>query len=317
MSRVKLAAHRQTKYTPYPKLNGPTVLELPEPTPSRELAKKHLAEFGVCVLTNVLSNEEIEMLRDKLDRQRKGEVANGLRKERVGKNIISNCVNKGKEFLNLVTHDVVDDMYEFLFGRQFLLHSLTASYFTGPEETPQVLHRDQGYVPATADFCTSAVGFFTLDEFTPEDGGTHIVPGSHRWPAEYLIRPPSRDLISPISAPKGSLIIWDGRVWHGTGINKTGAPRRSVGVFFALPWLRQQENWGVTTLQEVLDEASDKLKVRLGLKSYGTLGMMEGGNGTRSGNVTLGNSMLQIPEFVIGEDGKKHPMKRVSREQTL
>ena len=123
--------------------------------------------------------------------------------------------------------------------------------------------------------------------------------------------------ISPISAPKGSLIIWDGRVWHGTGINKTGAPRRSVGVFFALPWLRQQENWGVTTLQEVLDEASDKLKVRLGLKSYGTLGMMEGGNGTQSGNFTLGNSMLQIPEFVIGEDGKKHPMKRVSREQTL
>ena len=77
--------------------------------------------------------------------------------------------------------------------------------------------------------------------------------------------------------------------------------------------MRQQENWGVSCLQEVLDEASDKLKVRLGLKTYGTHG---GVNGTATGEARsgLGNALVVFLEFIIGEQGKLHRLKRVSRE---
>lgn len=167
-------------------------------------------------------------------------------------------------------------------------------------------------MPATADFTASCNLFWLVDEFTPQAGSTYFVPGSHRWPAEFLINPPPREQAVQVSAPAGSVVAWDGRVWHGTGVNTNGAKRRSITSFFCLPWTRQQENWGVTCLQEVLDEASPKLRARLGLRTYGTLGMMSGTH-TETPPAGLGNYDVEIPQYVIGEKGALHPVRRVRR----
>ena len=76
--------------------------------------------------------------------------------------------------------------------------------------------------------------------------------------------------------------------------------------------MRQQENWGVSCLQEVIDEASDKLKIRLGMETYGTHG---GVNGTATGEAKkgLGSSRVVFPEYIIGENAKLHKLKRVTR----
>ena len=79
-----------------------------------------------------------------------------------------------------------------------------------------------------------------------------------------------------------------------------------------MPWMRQQENWGVTCLQEVLDEASPKLKARMGLRTYGTLGMVSGTR-TDAEAASLGNYDVEFPEYIIGEEGALHPLRRVSR----
>ena len=73
---------------------------------------------------------------------------------------------------------------------------------------------------------------------------------------------------------------FDGRIWHGTGSNVNGMNRRHLGYNFCLPWVRQQENWGVSTLQEVLDEASPLVQERLGLLIYGTMGGATGARHT-------------------------------------
>ena len=70
----------------------------------------------------------------------------------------------------------------------------------------------------------------------------------------------------------------------------------------------------MTCLQEVLDNASPKLKARLGLRTYGTLGMMSGTR-TEAEGVSLGNYDVEIPEYVIGENAALHPVRRVSRSQ--
>jgi len=142
---------------------------------------------------------------------------------------------------------------------------------------------------------------------------TAIEVESLRAKLENQVEPPPREMAVQIEAPAGSVFAWDGRLWHGTGVNRTGHPRRHVGAFFCLPWMRQQENWGVSCLQEVLDEASPKLKARLGLRTYGTLG---GVNGTHTDEevVSLGNSAVSFPEYIIGENGTLHPLRRVSRD---
>lgn len=311
------AAHRQTRYVAAPPMPEPTPLPMPAPTRSIEAAQADLTERGVCILADVLNRDEVERLRECVDRQaaaerQLGELApagaDGPRQQ------LSNLVNKGRPFLELVERPEADALAGYMLGKHFLLSSLTASIHHAATAEPQVLHRDQGQVPATADFPAACNLFWLLDDFTAARGSTHFAPGSHRWPAEHLVKPPPREATAQIEAPAGSIYAWDGRVWHGAGANLEGHPRRHVTTFFCLPWMRQQENWGVTCLQEVLDNAGPKLGARLGLRTYGTLGMTTGTR-TPAEGVSLGNYDVHFPDYVIGENAALHPLRRVSRAQ--
>ncbi|MGB1089037.1 MAG: phytanoyl-CoA dioxygenase family protein, partial [Alphaproteobacteria bacterium] len=231
------------------------------------------------------------------------------------KQIVSNMVNKGADFLALVERKETEAIAGHLLGRDFLLSSLTGHLFKGPTHEAQLIHRDQGQVPASAPFPALVNLFYLLDDFTPERGSTLVVPGSHRWAPEHLIKPPPLEMAVQVSAPAGSLFAFEGRLWHGAGINQTGHARRSISVFCSAPWLRQQENGGATYLQDVLDNASDTLKVRLGLKTYGTLGQMNGAIAAEE-KVSFGSYEVRVPDYIIGEEGALHPLRRVRRGDT-
>ncbi len=309
------SAHKQTGYIAAPALDPPVALALPELTADIEQAKLDLSEYGLCLLTDVLDSTELEVLRAKLGRQAAAERALGELappNASATKQLVSNMVNKGSEFLALAEKTVVDELAGYLLGKDFLISSITGGLFHGQTTEPQPLHRDQGQVPATADFPAACNLFWLLDDFSPERGSTCVVPGSHRWNSTYQVNAPPREMAVQIEAPAGSIFAWDGRLWHGAGVNTEGHSRRHLTTFFCLPWMRQQENWGISCLQEVLDEASPKLKVRLGLKTYGTLGGISG-TMTDEARVSLGSYPVTFPEFIIGEEGALHPLRRVSR----
>ena len=77
------------------------------------------------------------------------------------------------------------------------------------------------------------VGFiFMVDEFRRDNGATRFVPGSHRWghaPSD-LMPDATADDEGQVSArgPAGSVVIYNGSVWHGHGANQTKEPRRSI-----------------------------------------------------------------------------------------
>ena len=313
--RPEPAEHRQTGYVAAPTLDPPDALGLPPPTRDLEVAKQHLSEYGLCFVHDVLTTDEINRLRTALDAQAAAERRlGGLAPPNAlgNKQSVSNMVNKGRAFLDLVERHETDELAGFMLGRNFLVSSITGGMFHAPTTEPQPLHRDQGYVPATAAFPAACNLFWLLDDFTPANGSTHVVPGSHRWRPEYQIKPPPREMSVQVEAPAGSVFAWEGRIWHGLGVNTNGEPRRSITTFFCLPWMRQQENWGVSCLQEVLDEASPKLRARLGLRTYGTLGGVNGTK-TKPQGAGLGNADVEFPEYIIGEGGSLHPLRRVSR----
>ncbi len=310
---LRPAAHRQTRYRASAPLDPPRVLDLPGVTHDIDQAKDDLSVFGLCFLGDALAGDEVATLRAALDAQAQAERDLGDLAPigaKGNQQLISNMVNKGQLFTDLIQREEVDELAGFLLGGNFLISSMTAGVFHGPTREPQLLHRDQGQVPATADFAALCNIFWILDEFRPEHGSTWVVPGSHRWPAEYQVKPPPRELALQITAEPGTLFAFDARIWHGYGANATGTPRRHISNFLCVPWMRQQENWGVTCLQSVIDNASPKLRQRLGMRTYGTLGGM---NGTYSGveERSLGNYDVHIPEFVIGEGGELFPVKRV------
>jgi ectoine hydroxylase-related dioxygenase (phytanoyl-CoA dioxygenase family) len=310
------AAHRQTRYESAPAFDGPQTLPMPALTPDLEQARADLREYGMCLLSDGIPTDVLAGLREKLDAQAEAERGLGEQSPlsaRGAKQHMSNMVNKGKAFLDLVERPETDALAGYLLGKNFLISSITGGLFHGPTDDVQPLHRDQGQVPATVDFPATCNVFWLLDDFAPEGGSTHVVPGSHRWPAAHQIRPPERDQSVQITAPAGTIFAWDGRLWHGAGANPGGASRRHINTYYCLPWMRQQENWGVTCLQEVLDEATPKLQARLGLRTYGTLGMMSGTPTREGGGATFGNADVVIPDHIIGEGGTLHPVRRVRR----
>src|SRR5882672_10888646 len=77
------------------------------------------------------------------------------------------------------------------------------------------------------------LGFILMvDEFRPDNGATRFVPGSHEWPAIPAGLPAGRMAHHAgqvlATGRAGSVIIYNGSVWHGHTANSTGEPRRSI-----------------------------------------------------------------------------------------
>jgi hypothetical protein len=121
----------------------------------------------------------------------------------------------------------------------------------GPGAEEQMLHRDElvwSDVPRPHPELQLASVIAFVD-FTRENGGTRVVPGSHRWPdrqlppVEQFARPaPEPDQIAYAEMPAGSAVIYTGGTIHAGGANTTDVPRRGAHLSYCLGWLRTEEN---------------------------------------------------------------------------
>ncbi|MDG2277649.1 MAG: hypothetical protein P8L31_06775, partial [Pseudomonadales bacterium] len=116
---IKPAAHRQTRYEASPKLDPPEVLPMPLPTRDLQQAKSDLSVYGLCLLESTLAEEDLENLRTSLAAQASAERALGEQAPPGAdspQQLLSNMVNKGAHFLDLVLRDEVDELCGFLLG---------------------------------------------------------------------------------------------------------------------------------------------------------------------------------------------------------
>lgn len=88
--------------------------------------------------------------------------------------------------------------------------------------------------PSTPYQVVTAFGL--LDAFTVENGATRLVPGTHilrRSPLKAFTDPASRHPEQIIvTAPAGAVLVFNGHVWHGGTLNRSGERRRSVQCSF-------------------------------------------------------------------------------------
>lgn len=150
----------------------------------------------------------------------------------------------------------------------------------------QVLHRETivyepflQYEPSMPEFIIAVMWAATA--FTADNGATRLVPGSHRWPPDRLAT--EREVV-PAVMPKGSALIWLGKVLHGAGASHSDAPR--LGLLFTLVtnWLAQEENQYVAVPPETARSLPARARQLLGYRSSPTVGWVKG----RDGNDLLG-----------------------------
>ncbi|HEY2049088.1 MAG TPA: phytanoyl-CoA dioxygenase family protein [Caulobacteraceae bacterium] len=261
---------------------------LPEATGDLERARSDLDAHGYCVIPGVLSRAEVAALKTRLAEQAEGERARGVAFHDGGAGRPNQRVwmllNKGRVFRDLMLHPIVETLMGHLLGQDFLVSSFTAN-IAHPGGEPMVLHTDQGYVGFWTPKPVVANIAWMLDDFSDANGATRLVPGSHLdssatprsssyVPDQPANMPTQEDTIAA-EGPAGSILCFDGRIWHGTGANQTDRPRHALLSYHCRPFVRQQENFALGLDPAIRDAERPALLNRLGFATWAGLGRVE------------------------------------------
>ena len=246
---------------------------LPQPTDDRSQAFLDLAKHGYCIVADALDPAQLAELRGRLVEQAAGEDAAGRGFHDGGgvNQRLWMLVNKGKAFRDLVLQPVVNEFMTELLGPDYLLSSLTAN-IARPGGVPMGLHTDQGYVGFWTPKPVVANIAWMLDEFSEENGGTRLVPGSHLEPFRQYAQ---SDTIGACG-PAGGALVFDGRIAHGTGENRSaGSQRHALLSYFCRPFVRQQENFFLGLDPALRTGERPEFLERVGFKIWAGLGRIE------------------------------------------
>lgn len=138
-----------------------------------------------------------------------------------------------------------------------------------PGEVSQRLHRDDGIYPIRMPGIEWQIGVnWALDDFTLENGGTHVILGSHRWMEPR--QPLAEDTVQA-AMPKGSALIYMGSTWHGGGANRSNRPRMGLVNTYSLGWLRQEENHYLSIPRELADSYPEPIRRLMGYQGHGRI----------------------------------------------
>lgn len=159
--------------------------------------------------------------------------------------------------LDLLVHPVVFPIVRELLGDDISM--IDNDYFLSPPHTNSHAHwhHDVGQGRIYHPFSTLMVKVFYLLTDVPEDGGgTAVLPGSHRYPSEFVYPRPENPDEMPgkvsMSYPAGTAYLFNGRIYHAALNNRTDQTRRVLIYNYGHFWMKVWQGY----------EPSDALKAK-------------------------------------------------------
>jgi ectoine hydroxylase-related dioxygenase (phytanoyl-CoA dioxygenase family) len=208
-----------------------------------EVEKARLDRDGFLPLEGILTPEDVSELNKRLAEltaAEGGQAGLEVHQEK-GTDRLADLVNKDPMFEVCFSHPRVLAAMKHVLG-EFKLSSLN-SRAALPGEGHQGLHADFGHPvePGEYEVCNS---IWLLDDFTPENGATRVVPGSHRrraMPGDEMPDPTADhpDQIQ-LTGKAGTVVVFNSHLWHGGTQNHTSNPRRALHSYFTRRHLPQQ-----------------------------------------------------------------------------
>jgi hypothetical protein len=206
--------------------------------------KDQLDQDGFLPLSGILTLDHLGRLRARIDDllQAEGDQAGTEFRQEPGTERLSDLVNKGAVFDNCYTHPRLLAGIAHVLGADFKLSSLNYRAAL-PGQGHQALHTDWSEPVSAGQFrvCNS---IWLLDDFTPQNGPTRVVPGSHQ--RGTLPKDEVADAAAPhpdevtLLAPAGTVVIFNSHLWHGGTLNRTAVRRRALHAYFCRRTERQQ-----------------------------------------------------------------------------
>ena len=183
---------------------------------------------------------------------------------------IYNLLARGPLYQRIPVHPAVLPIVEQVLDRGCLVSSLS-SITIEPGEVAQPLHADDQLIPLPRPHVSIICNtMWALTPFTRANGATRVVPGSHRAdrpPAPYG-EPGDGPALPVAEMPAGSVLVFDGSIWHGGGANTTGERRLGLAMNYCAGWIRQQENQQLGIPLDVARTFSPRLRKLAGFGLY-------------------------------------------------
>ena len=245
-----------------------------------EALARDLDEAGCLVVHDVLSVAALERVRD--------ELAPYLRETPVSDTDdpsdfypartrrITALVARSEGVREILVHPLAKTLREHHLGRnceQVRLH-VTAGLEVGPGARRQVLHREEDSFPFFSLPRPNLIlaSMYAITDFRADNGGTLLVPGSHRWGPD---RKPDPSEVVAAEMPAGGVLFWLGGTLHGAGANTSDDWRQGIILTYSLGWLRQEENQCLDVTPELAARLSPEIQTLVGYQMEGSLGFYD------------------------------------------
>jgi ectoine hydroxylase-related dioxygenase (phytanoyl-CoA dioxygenase family) len=179
---------------------------------------------------------------------------------------VYNLLARGDVFAEVPIHASVLPVVEGVLDPGCLVSSLSSITIL-PGESAQPIHADDQLIPLprphVALVCNT---MWALTDFTAANGATRLVPATHR--GDRSPDPFGKHETIAAVMRRGSVLVWNGSLWHGGGANLSDARRIGLAMNYWAGWMRQQENQQLGIPLEIARAFSPRLRKLVGYGLY-------------------------------------------------
>ncbi len=207
-----------------------------------EEKRNFFAENGYVIFENFLPESECDAYRKEVyaiaEQEREAGSAFLYGYENSGQRIY-NLINKTRAYDDLLMDRRLSFILNDIFARptyhQLYVMSSWHANILSPGAKKQVLHVDASVPEPLPPWIIRLNVNFIVEDYTSENGATLCAPGTHKWlrkPTKEDIEQTADQLVT-LSAPKGSIVIWHGHLWHQSGHNRSAKDRVALLACYA------------------------------------------------------------------------------------
>jgi len=186
-----------------------------------------------------------------------------------------NLISKHQIYRDVLDNAWIEKLLDIVFDRdtfheKYGLSSM-AGHIVPPGGEAQAFHIDNAVPAPIPKWTIRFIIVIPLTDFTEENGPTAVIPKSHKFYRKPTLEDDTSSTAVPLIAKAGSLILWDGNLWHRSTENFSKKERSALIISYAASFFKE-----VCGEEEHLVVVPEKIKHKLSSRMQSLIGMNRG-----------------------------------------
>ena len=202
---------------------------------------------GFTILENIFDKDVCELAKDKIDLLYEKQIKELGGEEYLisinDQNVVRALFIYDDFFLKFINNKHILLILEKCFNQKYILNQQNSPINKAHESHyDSAWHRDLSYQHFVSSRPIAINVLVCLDAFTEANGGTHVLPHSHKF-EEFSSKNYHEKNKKIIISNIGDVLIFDSMLYHRAGPNRTDKDRKLLVHQYTLPFVKQQINF--------------------------------------------------------------------------